>query len=377
MARDDAFGPLTHRQLEGGQNVWDFTLLFEDSILATGPLAVGVLFILTELSQKCFCRRSRTIVTFLTVLGWIKLVRICMDMMFSSTLIENIQLLYFALILLTTYHTAQLLAWTARGLAHESASTRAAAALSVVAVLLICLDNGLHHLYSLKPSSPSQCLLAWWLISDIATVRTRWLFGGHDRTLAYIAIGLAALKLGIIVAEEWSKRDLLLPPWLHNSPEALAGIINRLLLIWINPLIVRGLGGTIELEDLWPLEDRFASDKILSKMTEHGHTQNKAHDKHLFWMLLQEHWYLWLVPFPTRMAQAGFQFAQPFLLHQTLRWLYGLVDNSTAVGYGLLGGYAVTYTGIAVGSSILISRCSWANNTRSRLRSGNTNSYDS
>lgn len=108
----------------------------------------------------------------------------------------------------------------------------AAAAIVLVFVLSLASDNLVHHVVCLHPSTPSQLFLSWWLLSDVATIRTRWLLGENNRVLASVGIVSAAAKLAVLVVEEWSKRRMLLPEQSKSPPEGLAGVLNRMLLIW-------------------------------------------------------------------------------------------------------------------------------------------------
>lgn len=114
----------------------------------------------------------------------------------------------------------------------------------------------------------------------------------------------------------------------------------------INPLMYKGLTGVLTLQNLPRLEDQFATARLLDDFRKEPvkHTP----DANLFKILLQSYWRLWLAPFPTRVAQAAFEFTQPFLISRTLYWLYLPTAESSAVGWGLLGAYAIVYIGISV-----------------------------
>lgn len=108
----------------------------------------------------------------------------------------------------------------------------------------------------------------------------------------------------------------------------------------------KGLIGVLTLQDLPRLEGRFATARLLDAFRKES--RKPTRDANLFKTLLRSHWRLWLAPFPTRVAQAAFEFTQPFLISRTLHWLYVPAADSNAVGWGLLGAYAIVYIGIAV-----------------------------
>lgn len=261
------------------------------------------------------------------------------------------QALYGLLLAFTVASSALLIHRGIQGQIQTSRLSYAAAGITILCALLVPFDNLIHHAFYLRPSSPSQLLLGYWILSDVATIRTRWLLGADNRTLAILDIVSVFLKLAIIIVEEWSKRGILLPALTEASPESLSGIFNRLFLAWMNPLMYHGLGGKLSLADLEPLEHNFSSEKLANRQLVQSNCN--PDDESLLLALVREHWYLWIAPIPMRLAQAAFSFAQPFLLQRTIDWLYGLDgDNSTAIGYGLLGAYAVVYVGLAVSYAI-------------------------
>lgn len=113
-----------------------------------------------------------------------------------------------------------------------SSLSYAAAAISLIFVLVAAADNLFHHVSYLRPSAPAQLFIAWWLLSDITTIRTRWLLGGDNVILGSMLIALASVKLAVLLVEELSKRQTLLPSTADPPAEALSGIINRLLMLW-------------------------------------------------------------------------------------------------------------------------------------------------
>lgn len=74
VREENSFGPLRQVKSTQGYLIWDFTLLFEDAILVSGPLALGVLVLLIELAHKLRRRPARTIRLYHSTLGWTKLV---------------------------------------------------------------------------------------------------------------------------------------------------------------------------------------------------------------------------------------------------------------------------------------------------------------
>jgi hypothetical protein len=59
----------------------------------------------------------------------------------------------------------------------------------------------------------------------------------------------------------------------------------------------------------------------------------------------------WIVirTIPTRLMLMGFNFCQPFLINRAIRLSQEAITNETTqIGYGLIGAYFLVYVGIAV-----------------------------
>lgn len=111
----------------------------------------------------------------------------------------------------------------------------------------------------------------------------------------------------------------------------------------------KGLFGILTLEDLWPLEHEFSTAEILNRLRKkQDGTRHSSEEASLLWVLFKENMWLWVAPVPARIVQAALEFTQPFLITRTLYWLYISTPDSSTIGYGLLGAYAVVYIGIAV-----------------------------
>lgn len=177
--------------------------------------------------------------------------------------------------------------------------------------------------------------------------------GGHASYLG-LASAIIAIKIVLLAVEELSKRSLLKDPYRKYPTEALSGIINRAFMFWLNPLMWRGVAGEpLSLSEMVDCEDEFKSDGLSA-------TLNVVWEKHvtlksknnLFLTLAWQFRWLFIVPTPTRFAQAAFQFLQPFLIERTLAWYQNQGDENEpqSVGGGLILAYGLVYLGVAVGS---------------------------
>ncbi|KAL2419956.1 ABC multidrug transporter B [Exophiala dermatitidis] len=325
---DDTFWAL----LPETSGLVDFTLLFEEAILVLGPLALGVLLLSIQVAWKVWKRPRRKLRGLDNPRSVVKAI------------------LYVTLIVLQlTTAMITMLLQTAGSIVTTKVSD-AAGAVSLACAFLLAADEMLHEIYSLRSSALSQGILGWWALTDIVMIRSRWLRPQH-RAPAALATVLLVVKISIIVTEELSKRPHLMPQFANSPPEALSSIYNRFLLLWVNPLMKRGLSGIpITLAELWEVEKQFSSTVLTEKMDRLWERHLTREKRPPLWLLLVgEFRWLSFLPLPMRVAQAAFQFAQPFLIQRTLTWFHAPVDaESNNVGYGLLGAFAFVYIGIAV-----------------------------
>lgn len=54
---------------------------------------------------------------------------------------------------------------------------------------------------------------------------------------------ILGVKVLLLVVEEITKQNILNTPYSKYPPEALSGIINRAFVVWLNPLMWRGIAG--------------------------------------------------------------------------------------------------------------------------------------
>ncbi|QIW99524.1 hypothetical protein AMS68_005042 [Peltaster fructicola] len=123
----DSFGPLTELCSEGGDCTWNFTLLFQDAILQVGPLLLGCCLIIIELLYKLHQTPRPTATLVHHPLGWMKVI------------------LYTALLILGTYLSSRYYILHAHNSAQVSSFTPGVATLTIIAAILIGIDNLFHH----------------------------------------------------------------------------------------------------------------------------------------------------------------------------------------------------------------------------------------
>ncbi|CEJ57910.1 hypothetical protein PMG11_06587 [Penicillium brasilianum] len=243
-----------------------------------------------------------------------------------------------------------------------SASTRRYS-ISAAAVQLCCsvslgLSALVSHVWGIRSSSFAQLFLVAWTTTDIARIvlltEEPLNADGHASYLG-LASAIIAVKIVLLTVEELSRRSLLKDPYSKYPTEALSGIINRAFMFWLNPLMWRGVAGEpLSLSEMVDCEHEFKSEGLsatLNIIWEKHVTPKSKHN--LFLTLAWQFRWLFIVPTPTRFAQAAFQFLQPFLIERTLAWYQNQGDGNEprSVGGGLILAYGLVYLGVAISTA--------------------------
>ncbi|GJN86671.1 hypothetical protein PLIIFM63780_010252 [Purpureocillium lilacinum] len=177
---DAAFGP----QLTGQ---FDFTLLFEHSVLSIGP---SLVILLVSSARVALLSKSLPIFRTSSLL-WTKLAALC-------------TLLGLQLAILALWSTSP-----------SSVNTRAAIAAAALSAVVDLAIGGLvyaEHRRSYSPSTLLSLYLSATILVDIANVRSLFLRRNLD-TIGAVSTAALALKLLILVLEEVPKRNVDLTVW--------------------------------------------------------------------------------------------------------------------------------------------------------------------
>ena len=238
---DNAFGPAIGANC---RSTFDFTLLFEQTILTIAPASILLLLAPPRIWHLL---RSST-KTLPNPIGSIKA-------LFAVALIA-LQLAILAL-------------WTPRSGTKASIPS---SALSLIASLAILLLSTLEHTRSIRPSFLLTIYLLSSLTFDIAQARTLFL-RNHDSfpsnpnpTIPGIFVASIAVKLVLLALEARSKRAYLQQPYKTFPPEATSGVLNRSVFWWLNPLFVGGWRKILGLEDLYGIDRDLMAEGLLERM---------------------------------------------------------------------------------------------------------------
>ncbi|KAF4440396.1 hypothetical protein F53441_12344 [Fusarium austroafricanum] len=307
MDADNNFGP--HRT-----GVFDFTILFEQSILSLLPTCLFIILVPVRL----YILRNRDRVTKLGPLLWLKLATIAC---------------YACL------QIALLVLWS------QKKSTKTAVAepvLGLVESLALTVLLFVEHRNSRKPSKLIGGYLFITIILDIALVRTFWI--RSLKAIASVFTVSLALKTVLLILEETPKELL---GETEKIRETSSGVVNRSFFWWINKLFLQGHRSILEPEDLQSIDSKFDTDHVAPPLEQRWERDSKSSSFSLLkCTILTYKWQLAAGIIP-RLLHSGFNFAQPFLTQSVIVFV-SKKQMSIEVSSGLIGATVFIYVGLAI-----------------------------
>ncbi|TVY81873.1 ABC transporter FUM19 [Lachnellula suecica] len=315
---DDTWGPV----VDVCRRPFDFTLIFEESILSLLPAGVFFLLALGRIWQLLGREQKAA--------GGVIVVA-------KQSIIASLCALQLALIVL----------WS------QDSTDRTRATLPVVAILfvvylLLAPLSWYEHSTTLRPSPLICSYLLLSTILDLAQVRTLWLMDvGHKIPAVFSA--LFAVK-GLLLIVECLQKKLIRPVDVARSPEDKCSPVSRSFFLWLVPLIYVGFRRAIKMDDMYepPLD---AAPEILEKKLQKAWAESNPHNKHrLLLVTAKVLKSRLLAPVIPRICMVGLMITQPVLLLRLINFL-DEQPVSPNNGYGLLGAYALVYFGIAIANA--------------------------
>ncbi|KAG5930350.1 hypothetical protein E4U42_001865 [Claviceps africana] len=280
----DVFGPTVTRSCLHG---FDFTLLFEESVLTLMPLLLTVLQIVL-------------------------------------------------LIIRAQPHTP------------TTRLTLPATAIVIASFAWLLYGSLLEHVRSVRPSTILCLYLGVSSLLDMASCRTAFFIPGYA-VVARIQLISYFVKLAILAAEVTEKRKWLFWHCRELSPEATASFYNRVFFVWLNPLLLKGYRTSLTVDNLTPLDqDILSASQPVGILRRWGKANNSS-KRALLWVFVYHYKWDLLAGVLPRLAYVGFTFAEPFLVQRVLDFTAepGGV-NTRNFGYGLIGAYALVQIGKAM-----------------------------
>ncbi|PSR92117.1 P-loop containing nucleoside triphosphate hydrolase protein [Coniella lustricola] len=226
--------------------------------------------------------------------------------------------------------------------------------LSFIAAAALCCLLSVAHSRSPEPSS----LAVIYLLAS-AGCDVLWLLfpGSHNQGFsipdlnAVLVVLQVVVKLALLLLESSSKQGSLHAKYQSLSPEETAGLVQRVLFWWINPIIIRGTGTILKQQDLPPTGQSFSSEHlrriILRSWDQRGKPENTLTLPLVLLRCLQRPFRAAILP---RLFLTLFRYAQPVLIQQTIRFVSRPSDhvNDEVDGFWILFAAFCIYSGIAL-----------------------------
>lgn len=232
IAAEKVFGP---RVAASCVNGFDFTLLFEESILTIAPISIVCLI----LPIRVWRLQGIPVQARKSWLYTVKLVALSVYMVLH-------------LVLLALWGSGQ---------APRTAATIPCTVVSVVAFIVFFYVSHLEHLRSLRPSTVLNVYLGISLILDIARARTLWLIINNQVVAACFSAS-CALKAVVLVLEATEKQSLLIDRSKASAKEATSGIYSRSLFWWLNSLLWNGCKSLLTVDTLTALDHALTAPSV-------------------------------------------------------------------------------------------------------------------
>lgn len=238
QAADNSFGPSI-----SCSHAFDFTLVFEQSILSIGPSALFLLLVPWRVWQL-YGKSIKTIRIAGRAL-WLKLI---------------------LAISLTGIQTAILALWI-RDNSNTIRTAVPAVGLSLLGALFVAILSFFEHGRSVRPSSLLTVYLLLSILFDSVQARTLFLRPYIPTSLAATVTASIGLKVILLLLETQHKGKYLSAAHREKySPEELSGIFARTVFSWLNTLFVQGFRKMLTLDDLFPTDNQLSSDLLMGRM---------------------------------------------------------------------------------------------------------------
>ncbi|KAJ3531278.1 hypothetical protein NM208_g8949 [Fusarium decemcellulare] len=318
---DKVFGP----QVVACRDGFDFTLLFEQSVLSIGPSAVALI-----VSAGYMVHLLRQDVKTKPDANW---------RFRAAKLLPVVLFVAAQLVLVVLWASPR---------NHPSGVSLPAAVLSLMTGLALATLSYLEHSRSIRPSTILNIYLATSVLFDVAQCRTLWLRQDNGAVAAVFTTGVVS-KVAMLGAEMTEKRSILKPPYSSYSPEAISGVLNRSVFWWINALLVRGSSSRLGLKDLFDLDLELITEHIEPKFRRTWASISKQSSHSLLLATFKTFWFKILTIVFFRLCLIGFKFSQPLLIHRAVSLLEEPdSQEKTSIGRTLIGATSLIYIGIAL-----------------------------
>ncbi|KAF5977902.1 Canalicular multispecific organic anion transporter 2 [Fusarium coicis] len=307
MDADNAFGP----RLAG---VFDFTILFEQSILSLLP--TGVFILLVPLRLYVLWSNERV-----TKSGPLLRAKIVTIVIYASL------------------QTTLLVLW---GRENSTKTAIAEPVLGLIESFALAALSFVEHRNSRKPSKLLGAFLVITIILDIALVRTLWI--RSMQSIAGVFTASFVIKTILLILEEAPKTMLGEKEKIHETS---SGVVSRSFFWWLNGLFLQGHRTILETEDLQTIDPKFDTDHVSAPLEKQWERARNSGQPSLLKSTFFAYKWQFAAGIIPRLLHSGFSFAQPFLI-QSVIVLVSKNEMSVQTSSGLIGATVLIYLGLAI-----------------------------
>ncbi|KAF2480400.1 P-loop containing nucleoside triphosphate hydrolase protein [Neohortaea acidophila] len=304
---------------------FDFTLAFEDVVLACVPAAVFLLTVPVSLARIVRRRHAAS---------WWSWLLACKTVALTALAADHIAL--------------AVLRQQREGL--QTSASLPADILNVLATAAALLLSSANHAWSTRPSNLLAIYLSVLVLGGIPRARTLWTIEPNGAAAA-TAVASVILVFSAVVFESIPQVRRTREGEEPVTPEQTSGFWIRATFAWLLPTFRLGYSKVIAVEDL-PVMDAGLKSQVTHAQLAHKFSRYARHDRHglVRACLLANLSTLGAAVIP-RLCLTAFTFFQPLLLDRTVTWI-GDTSASVNVGKGLIGAWALVMLGLAISQSI-------------------------
>ena len=213
----------------------------------------------------------------------------------------------------------------------------------------------LEHSRAPRPSMVLGGYLFLTLLFDITQCRSMWLSAVNydETTFVRLFTASVAAKTTLVALESQQKKRWLDWEKAEHSPEETMGIYGLGAFMWLDSLFWTGYKKILRVDDLFPLDQNLAAERLQRKFAKHIEKASfRGKKRGLARVLVRTLAVPLMLPVGPRIALMGFTFSQPFLIETLLGYLQEPQDEASKnIGYGLIGATILIYSGIAVSTA--------------------------
>jgi len=159
---------------------------------------------------------------------------------------------------------ALVLLWATRPYVPARGIGIAAAAISFLAAVTLCLLSPLEHARSLTPSTISCCYLLLTILFDATILRTLWIFNFDDNVRSVFTASFSLKAVVLFLEAKEKHRFVSSQREEARSPEEFSGVYGKSLYWWLNSLMRTGFKEVLVPETLYPLPATLHTTKLAS-----------------------------------------------------------------------------------------------------------------